>query len=161
RIVVTRAVTVLVAALRKKRCRATIGDDFLTDWTIVKRVLVKHQSFRGLAQELGLDERAIRERFHGAIRAIEDAVGPVQWPESLSPPPVPYYRSRVGQPPVWRPKLHIHVDRPGFQTRTQVLATELELVARFLADGGTVQKLPPGLAVDREFSPHTWETWNR
>jgi hypothetical protein len=29
-----------------------------------------------------------------------------------------------------------------------VLAPELDLVARFLADGGTVQKVPPGLAVD-------------
>jgi hypothetical protein len=151
-LVVTRAVTVLtLAAIRKGRWRATIGDDFLTDWTIVKRVLIKHQSFRDFAKELGLDERAIRQRFHSAIEAIAAAIGPVQWPKSLSPHPRTYSRGpreRMGRRPQWRDQLHVHVDRPDFQGRDQVLASELDLVARFLADGGAVQKLPPGLAVD-------------
>ena len=162
RLVVTRAVTVLALAIirkrsveelgfRKRRLRATIGDDFLTDWTIIKRVLVEHQSFRSLAQELGLDEKAIRKRFHGAIAAIAAAIGPVQWPESLSPHPRTYSRGpreRTGRRPQWRHQLHLHADRPDFQTREQVLSPELDLVARFLAGGGTIQKLPDGLAVD-------------
>ena len=95
-LVVTRAVTVLtLAAIRKGRWRATIGDDFLTDWTIVKRVLIKHQSFRDFAKELGLDERAIRQRFHSAIEAIAAAIGPVQWPKSLSPHPAHIVGGRV------------------------------------------------------------------
>ena len=152
RLVVTRAVTVsALADIRKERWRATIGDDFLTDWTIVKRVLVDHQSLRGLAQELGLDEKAVRKRFRGAIAAIAAAIGPVQWPESLSPHPHTYSRGpreRTGRRPQWRDQLHVHIDRPDNQTRGQVLAPELDLVARFLADGGAVQKLPDGLAVD-------------
>jgi hypothetical protein len=158
RLVVTRAVTVLtLATIRKKRWRATIGDDFLTDWAIVKRVLVEHQSFRALAQELGLDEKAIRKRFHGAIAAIAAAVGPVQWPISLSPHPRTYNRrprERTGQPPLWRHQIHVHGDRSGNQSREQVLAKELALVARFLAGGGAVQKLPAGLAVDFDSKSH-------
>jgi hypothetical protein len=165
RLVVTRAVTVLaLAVIRKKRWRAKIGDNFLTDWTILKHILASsapnrfdswgnpsnwaHPSFRGLAAELGFDEKAIRKRFDGAIEAIKDAIGPV---ESLSPQPRTYSRrprQRTARRPQWRDQLHVHVDRPSFQTRRQVLASELDLVARFVADGGVVQKLPPGLAVD-------------
>ena len=143
--------TLLLELARKKRLRATIGDDFLTDWTILKRVLAKHQSFRDIAQELGLDKsgNGIGRRFRAAIATITEALGPVDWP--LSPHPRTYNRGpreRTGRRPKWRHQLHIHTDRPGFQVREQVLAPELDLVARFLADGGAVQKLPDGLAVD-------------
>ena len=146
-LVVASASKVLIrAVIFKERWRATIGDKFLTDWTIIKRVMFNRQSFRDFARELGLDERAIRTRFHDAIEAIAANVGPVRWPKSLSPHRLPYNRGRCGTPPIWHPRIHIHVDRPGFQTREQVLAAELTLAAEWLAAGGIVQKLPPGLA---------------
>jgi hypothetical protein len=153
RLVVTRAVTVLTLAdIRKERWRATIGDDFLNDWTIIKRVLVQHQSIRDLARELGLDHSGLSGRFRDAIKAIAKALGPVEWPISLSPHQNPYSRcvfNRTRPRPQWHHKLHVHVDRPGFQKKgEQALAAELELAARFVANGGSVQKLPPGLAVD-------------
>ena len=77
RLVVTRAATVLtLAAIRKKRWRAMIGDDFLADWTIIKRVLVQHQSIRDLAQELGLDKSGsgLSYRFREAIKAIAEVM---------------------------------------------------------------------------------------
>jgi hypothetical protein len=137
---------------RGKRWRATIddGNAFLSDWSIIKRHLVQHLPFREIARDLGLDEAGIRRRFHDALASISTAFGPIHWPESLSPHPNPYYRGarRTGRRPVWRHKIHIHEDRPGFQSREQVLAAELDLVASFLAAGGIVQKLPDGLAVD-------------
>jgi hypothetical protein len=135
----------LVEIARKKRWRATIGGDvFLSDWTIIKRHLVQHLSIREIARDLGLDEAGIRRRFHDALASISTAFGPIQWPESVSPHPKPYYRGarRTGRRPVWRHKIHIHEDRE------QVLTAELDLVASFLASGGAVQTLPPGLAVD-------------
>ena len=59
----------------------------------------------------------------------------------------PYYRGacRTGRRPVWHHKIHIHGERPSSQ---QALAEELAKVDQFIAGGGTVQKLPPGLAVD-------------
>jgi hypothetical protein len=172
RLTVARAVTVLaLAVIRKKRWRAPIGEDaFLTDWTIIKRVLAEsapshfdswgqpnqwdHPSFRDLAREYGLDKsgNGIGRRFRAAIKAIAKVLGPVEWPQSLSPHHLPHYRAGVR--PAWHHKIHVHQDTqagwypPDFQSREQVLATELELVARFVANGGTVQKLPPGLAVD-------------
>ena len=135
-----------------KRWRATIddGNAFLSDWSIIKRHLVQHLSFREIARDLGLDEAGIRRRFHDALASISAAFGPIQWPQSLSPHPNPYYRGtrRIGRRPVWHHKIHIHEDRPDFQTREQVLAEELAKVDQFIAAGGTVQKLPPGLAVD-------------
>ena len=141
----------LLEIARKKRWRATIGGDvFLSDWTIIKRHLVQHLSFREIARDLGLDEAGIRRRFHDALASISAAFGPIQWPQSLSPHPNPYYRGarRIGRRPVWHHKIHIREDRPDFQTREQVLAEELAKVDQFIAAGGTVQKLPPGLAVD-------------
>jgi hypothetical protein len=141
----------LLEIARKKRWRATIGGDvFLSDWTIIKQHLVQHLSLREIARELGLDEAGIRRRFHDALASISTAFGPIQWPESLSPHPNPYYRGarRTGRRPVWRHKIHIHEDRPGFQSRERVLTAELDLAARFIANGGAIQKLPPGLAVD-------------
>jgi hypothetical protein len=121
-----------------KRWRATTddGNAFLSDWSIIKRHLIQHLSFREIARDLGLDEAGIRRRFHKAIASISAAFGPIQWPDSLSPHQNPYSRrvfSRTGQRPVWHHKLHIHVDRPDFQSREQALAAELELAARFVA----------------------------
>jgi hypothetical protein len=136
----------LLEIARKKRWRATIddGNAFLSDWSIIKRHLVQHLSFREIARDLGLDEAGIRRRFHDALASISMAFGPIQWPKSLSPHPFPYYRGarRTGRRPVWHHQLHIHEDRE------QILTAELDLVASFLAGGGAVQKLPDGLAVD-------------
>ena len=140
-------IIMLKEVARKRRWRAMIGDAYLADWTIVKRVLVGHQSFREMAEDLGLDKsgNGLGRRFREAIKAIADAVGPVQWPSpALSPQQNPYFRGplpRTGQRPNWRHKLHVHGARPD-------LRPELELVDQFIASGGTIQKLPSGLAVD-------------
>jgi hypothetical protein len=122
----------------------------LVDWIVIRRHLVEHLSFREIARDFGLDEAGIRRRFHDAIACISTAFGPIQWSDSLSPHPFPYYRGerRTGRRPQWHHKLHTHVDRPGFQSREQALADELVLAEQFIAAGGAVQKLPPGLAVD-------------
>jgi hypothetical protein len=141
-----------------KRWRATIddGDAFLSDWSIIKRHLVQHLSFREIARDLGLDEAGIRRRFHDALASISAAFGPIQWPYSLSPHPNPYYRGtrRTGRRPAWHHKINVHQDtKTGwfpqvFLKREQVHAYELDLAEQFITGGGTVQKLPPGLAVD-------------
>ena len=141
--------TLLIAVARKKRWRAAAGEVFLSDWSIIKRVLVRHQSLRDIAEELGLDKSGsgLSGRFRDAIGAIAESVGPVEWPLSrLSPQPNPYSRgawilARTGQRPRWRHKLHIH---SGARTSS----SDRGLVDGFIADGGTIQKLSAGLSVD-------------
>ena len=135
-LVVASASKVLIrAVIFKERWRATIGDKFLTDWTIIKRVMFNRQSFRDFARELGLDERAIRTRFHDAIEAIAANVGPVRWPKSLSPHRLPYNRGRCGNVADMASPDPYPCRPPGFQTREQVLSCRTDTGSRMARRG--------------------------